>query len=178
MKIEPREFSPREVMNHISANYLPLVVRKQLGLYCFIEPDVPEQMSGDPMRLQQVISNLLSNAIKFTDTGCIILHVQCAGIICRSASAIPGRIPAKEVLRLFDPFFQVGTGVQRNFQGTGLGLAICEKLISMMDGDIAVETEPGMGSRFTIRIPLYGVQKHTAGDGGRFRRQDLLAGNS
>lgn len=67
-------------------------------------------------------------------------------------------IPAKEVLRLFDPFFQVGTGVQRNFQGTGLGLAICEKLISMMDGDIAVETEPGMGSRFTIRIPLYGVQ--------------------
>ncbi|VGQ07400.1 Sensor histidine kinase RcsC [Klebsiella quasipneumoniae subsp. similipneumoniae] len=48
--------------------------------------------------------------------------------------------------------------MQRNFQGTGLGLAICEKLISMMDGDIAVETEPGMGSRFTIRIPLYGVQ--------------------
>lgn len=79
LKIEPREFSPREVMNHISANYLPLVVRKQLGLYCFIEPDVPEQMSGDPMRLQQVISNLLSNAIKFTDTGCIVLHVQCAG---------------------------------------------------------------------------------------------------
>lgn len=89
LKIEPREFSPREVMNHISANYLPLVVRKQLGLYCFIEPDVPEQMSGDPMRLQQVISNLLSNAIKFTDTGCIVLHVQCAGIICRLAFATP-----------------------------------------------------------------------------------------
>lgn len=64
-------------------------------------------------------------------------------------------IPAKEVVRLFDPFFQVGTGVQRNFQGTGLGLAICEKLISMMDGDISVDTEPGMGSQFTIRIPLY-----------------------
>ena len=141
------------------ANYLPLVVRKQLGLYCFIEPDVPEQMSGDPMRLQQVISNLLSNAIKFTDTGCIILHVQCAGDYLQISVRDTGEgIPAKEVLRLFDPFFQVGTGVQRNFQGTGLGLAICEKLISMMDGDIAVETEPGMGSRFTIRIPLYGVQ--------------------
>ncbi|PLP32556.1 hypothetical protein CWM88_13620, partial [Klebsiella pneumoniae] len=159
LKIEPREFSPREVMNHISANYLPLVVRKQLGLYCFIEPDVPEQMSGDPMRLQQVISNLLSNAIKFTDTGCIVLHVQCAGDYLQISVRDTGEgIPAKEVLRLFDPFFQVGTGVQRNFQGTGLGLAICEKLISMMDGDIAVETEPGMGSRFTIRIPLYGVQ--------------------
>jgi two-component system capsular synthesis sensor histidine kinase RcsC len=116
-------------------------------------------MSGDPMRLQQVISNLLSNAIKFTDTGCIILHVQCAGDYLQISVRDTGEgIPAKEVVRLFDPFFQVGTGVQRNFQGTGLGLAICEKLISMMDGDIAVETEPGMGSRFTIRIPLYGVQ--------------------
>ena len=159
LKIEPEEFSPREVMNHISANYLPLVVRKQLGLYCFIESDVPQLMSGDPMRLQQVISNLLSNAIKFTDTGCIILYVRCAGDYLQISVRDTGEgIPAKEVVRLFDPFFQVGSGVQRNFQGTGLGLAICEKLISMMDGDIAVETEPGMGSRFTIRIPLYGVQ--------------------
>ena len=156
LKIEPREFSPREVMNHISANYMPLVVRKQLGLYCFIEPDVPLTLHGDPMRLQQVISNLLSNAIKFTDVGCIVLHV------CRSGDYLSIRvrdtgvgIPGKEVVRLFDPFFQVGTGVQRNFQGTGLGLAICEKLVNMMDGDIAVDTEPGMGSQFTIRIPLY-----------------------
>lgn len=62
------------------------------------------------------------------------------------------------MVRLFDPFFRVGTGVQRNFRGTGLGLAICEKLVSMMDGDISVDTEPGMGSQFTIRIPLYSAQ--------------------
>jgi len=162
LKIEPREFSPREVMSHITANYLPLVVRKQLGLYCFVEPDVPQQLSGDPMRLQQVISNLLSNAIKFTDIGCIILHLRrddnYLSITVRDTGV---GIPAKEVVRLFDPFFQVGTGVQRNFQGTGLGLAICEKLVSMMDGDISVETEPGMGSQFTIRIPLYGAQNLT-----------------
>jgi two-component system capsular synthesis sensor histidine kinase RcsC len=159
LKIEPREFSPREVMNHITANYMPLVVRKQLGLYCFIEPDVPLTLEGDPMRLQQVISNLLSNAIKFTDIGCIILHVSRAGDYLSFRVRDTGvGIPAKEVVRLFDPFFQVGTGVQRNFQGTGLGLAICEKLISMMDGDISVDTEPGMGSQFTIRIPLYHAQ--------------------
>lgn len=159
LKIEPSEFSPREVMNHISANYMPLVVRKQLGLYCFIEPDVPLTLLGDPMRLQQVISNLLSNAIKFTDVGCIILHVSRAGdyLSIRIRDTGVG-IPAKEVVKLFDPFFQVGTGVQRNFQGTGLGLAICEQLISMMDGDISVDTEPGMGSQFTIRIPLYSAQ--------------------
>lgn len=156
LKIEPREFSPREVMSHIMANYLPLVVRKQLGLYCFIDPDVPLTLRGDPMRLQQVISNLLSNAIKFTDVGCIILHVSVDDCYLRFCVRDTGvGIPAKEALRLFDPFFQVGTGVQRNFQGTGLGLAICEKLIGMMDGDIAVDTEPGMGSQFTIRIPLY-----------------------
>ncbi|MTH46456.1 two-component system sensor histidine kinase RcsC [Intestinirhabdus alba] len=159
LKIEPRAFSPREVMSHITANYLPLVVRKQIGLYCFIEPEVPVTLNGDPMRLQQVISNLLSNAIKFTDIGCIVLHVQCdenyLSIRVRDTGV---GIPAKEVVRLFDPFFQVGTGVQRNFQGTGLGLAICEKLINMMDGDIAVDSEPGMGSQFTLRIPLYGAQ--------------------
>lgn len=159
LKIEPREFSPREVMNHITANYLPLVVRKQLGLYCFIDPNVPVALTGDPMRLQQVISNLLSNAIKFTDTGCIVLHVQCNDdYLCIRVRDTGVGIPAKEVVRLFDPFFQVGTGVQRNFQGTGLGLAICEKLISMMDGDISVDSEPGMGSQFMLRIPLYGAQ--------------------
>lgn len=107
LKIEPREFSPREVMNHISANYLPLVVRKQLGLYCFIEPDVPLTLHGDPMRLQQVISNLLSNAIKFTDIGCIVLHVCRAGeyLTIRVRDTGVG-IPAKEVVRLFDPFFR------------------------------------------------------------------------
>lgn len=159
LKIEPREFSPKEVMNHITANYLPLVVRKQLGMYCFIEPDVPMKLMGDPMRLQQVISNLLSNAIKFTDIGCIVLHLKREGYYLSISIRDTGvGIPGKEVVRLFDPFFQVGTGVQRNFQGTGLGLAICEKLVNMMDGDIAVDTEPGMGSQFTLRIPLYGEQ--------------------
>lgn len=162
LKIEPREFSPKEVMNHITANYLPLVVRKQLGMYCFIEPDVPMKLLGDPMRLQQVISNLLSNAIKFTDIGCIVLHLKREGYYLSISIRDTGvGIPAKEVVRLFDPFFQVGTGVQRNFQGTGLGLAICEKLVNMMDGDIAVDTEPGMGSQFTLRIPLYGEQDST-----------------
>ncbi|KAA1051260.1 two-component system sensor histidine kinase RcsC [Pseudocitrobacter sp. 73] len=162
LKIEPREFSPKEVMNHITANYLPLVVRKRVGMYCFIEPNVPPQMLGDPMRLQQVISNILSNAIKFTDIGCIILHLKREGDYLSISIRDTGvGIPAKEVVRLFDPFFQVGTGVQRNFQGTGLGLAICEKLINMMDGDIAVDTEPGMGSQFTVRIPLYGAQAAT-----------------
>ncbi|WP_114195378.1 two-component system sensor histidine kinase RcsC [Edaphovirga cremea] len=156
LKIEPREFSCREVINHITGNYLPLVVKKRIGLYCFIEHDVPEFISGDPVRLQQVLSNLLNNAIKFTDTGCIVLHARTCNDYLEFRVRDTGvGIPAREISRLFDPFFQVGSGVQRHFQGTGLGLAICEKLINLMDGDIAVESEPGLGSLFTVRIPLY-----------------------
>ncbi|WP_312240217.1 two-component system sensor histidine kinase RcsC [Pantoea sp.] len=156
LKIEPRPFAPREVITHIASNYLSLVMKKRLTLYCFIEYDVPLSLNGDPLRLQQVISNLLNNAIKFTHTGCIILHayVKDDYLAFRVRDTGVG-IPAKDLTRLFDPFFQVGNGVQRNFQGTGLGLAICEKLINMMDGDIEVDSEPGMGSQFIVRIPVY-----------------------
>lgn len=159
LKIEPREFSCLEVITHIAGNYLPLVVKKRLGLYCFITQNVPERICADPMRLQQVLSNLLNNAIKFTDTGCIILQVCTYDSYLEFSVRDTGiGIPEKEIPRLFDPFFQVGTGVQRHFQGTGLGLAICEKLINLMDGDIAVISEPGLGSLFTIRIPLFNIQ--------------------
>jgi len=160
LKIEPRPFSPREVITHIAGNYLSLVMKKRLTLYCFIEHDVPLALDGDPLRLQQVISNLLNNAIKFTHTGCIILHafVKEGYLAFRIRDTGVG-IPAKEITRLFDPFFQVGNGVQRNFQGTGLGLAICEKLTNMMDGDIEVDSEPGMGSQFIVRIPIYNGQQ-------------------
>ena len=159
LKIEPRPFSPREVLSHIAGNYLSLVMKKRLTLYCFIEHDVPLALDGDPLRLQQVISNLLSNAIKFTHTGCIILHASVKeGYLAFRIRDTGVGIPAKEITRLFDPFFQVGNGVQRNFQGTGLGLAICEKLTNMMDGDIEVDSEPGMGSQFIVRIPVYNGQ--------------------
>lgn len=156
LQIEPREFSPREVITHISSNYLAMVVKKRLTLWCFIDSDVPVTLDGDPLRLQQVISNLLNNAIKFTHTGGITLHAYVKdGYLAFRIRDTGVGIPPKELTRLFDPFFQVGTGVQRNFQGTGLGLAICEKLINMMDGDIEVDSEPGMGSQFIVRIPLY-----------------------
>lgn len=162
LRIEPREFSPREVITHISSNYLAMVVKKRLTLWCFIDSDVPVTLDGDPLRLQQVISNLLNNAIKFTHTGGIILQVFVKdGYLAFRVRDTGVGIPAKEITRLFDPFFQVGNGVQRNFQGTGLGLAICEKLINMMDGDIEVDSEPGMGSQFVVRIPLYNAQVMT-----------------
>ncbi|MGM3174932.1 two-component system sensor histidine kinase RcsC [Dickeya lacustris] len=157
LKIEPGEFAPREVINHIVSNYLPLVVKKRLTLYCYIDPNVPVSLMGDAVRLQQVLSNLLSNAIKFTDTGCIVFQVVCSqdGYLLFKVRDTGVGIDTRAVMKLFDPFFQAGTGVQRHFQGTGLGLAICEKLVNLMDGDITIDSEPGLGSEFAVRIPLY-----------------------
>lgn len=159
LRIEPQEFFCLEVITHIAGNYLPLVVKKRLGLYCFVEQNLPERIYGDPVRWQQVLSNLLSNAIKFIDTGCIIMQVRTRGCYLEfSVRDTDVGIPEQEITRLFNPFFQVGAGVQRHFQGTGLGLAICQKLINLRDGDIAVESEPGLGSMFSIRIPLLSAQ--------------------
>ncbi|MCW2481754.1 two-component system sensor histidine kinase RcsC [Candidatus Symbiopectobacterium sp. NZEC135] len=162
LKIEPAIFTPQEVVSHITSNYLPLVVRKNLTLYCFIDPSVPATLSGDPVRLQQVLSNLVSNAIKFTDTGCIIFQVSCTdGYLEFWVRDTGVGINPREALKLFDPFFQAGSGVQRHFQGTGLGLAICEKLVNLMDGDMSLISEPGLGSQFGIRIPLYQARYET-----------------
>lgn len=114
------------------------------------------------MRLQQVLSNLVSNAIKFTDTGCIIFQVSCTdGYLEFWVRDTGVGINPREALKLFDPFFQAGSGVQRHFQGTGLGLAICEKLVNLMDGDMSLISEPGLGSQFGIRIPLYQARYET-----------------
>ncbi len=156
LKIEPRSFSPREVVSHIAGNYLSLVVKKRLGLYCFIDPGVPLSLRGDPVRLQQVLSNILNNAIKFTHSGCISINVFCHDGYLQLCIRDTGvGIAQRELVKLFDPFVQLGSDGHQQFQGTGLGLAICEKLVNLMDGDIAVESESGLGSMFTIRLPLY-----------------------
>ncbi len=158
LRIEPRKFSPREVISHVTVNYLSLIVKKRLALYVLIDSNVPVTLEGDGMRLQQVISNLLSNAIKFTHIGGVTLQVSSVdGYLVIGVRDTGVGIPVQEIHQLFDPFFQISTEAQgqRNFQGTGLGLAICEKLINMMDGDIKVESQPGMGSQFIVRIPLY-----------------------
>ena len=100
----------------------------------------------------------MNNAIKFTDTGCIVLQVCTRGSYLEFSVRDTGvGIPEKEISRLFDPFFRWAPACSA-ISGTGTGLAICEKLINLMDGDIAVESEPGLGSLFSIRIPLFNAQ--------------------
>lgn len=109
----------------------------------------------DPNRLQQVIANLISNAIKFSpEAGEVRLSAGVAeGELTISVTDAGIGISQEEQKRLFRPFSQANPRIQKQFGGTGLGLSICKQLTSLMGGSIEVESEPGKGSTFTVRIP-------------------------
>ncbi len=161
LKIEPKDFSCKEIISHVISNYLPLIAKKGLGLYCYIEPEVPDIIRNDPVRLQQIISNLLNNAIKFTASGCVVIEITSRhGYLYIGIKDTGLGIEDKLQFQLFEPFFQISANKESSSQGTGLGLAICEKLINLMDGDIEFVSQKYVGSIFSIRLPLYGAKFH------------------
>jgi two-component system capsular synthesis sensor histidine kinase RcsC len=111
---------------------------------------------GDPTRLGQVINNLLSNAIKFTERGEVTLRVSAdvgAMLLIEVEDSGIG-MTSQQQTAVFEPFSQADATVSRRFGGTGLGLTLCARLAQAMGGSIAVRSEPGNGSCFTVRVPL------------------------
>ncbi|MBL0151934.1 MAG: PAS domain S-box protein [Ideonella sp.] len=117
--------------------------------------DLPPHCVGDPLRLGQILLNLLSNAIKFTDAGSVTLSALRDGgqLIFRVTDTGIG-MTAEQLGFVFNPFQQADGSTTRKFGGTGLGLAICKRLLELMHGDIRVESSPGRGSMFEVRLPL------------------------
>ncbi len=128
--------------------------KKSLEFSCFIYPEVPSLLRGDPGRLRQVLINLGNNAIKFTKVGEVALTVTLvketdSHATLRFAVRDTGiGIPADRIKRLFQLFSQVDSSTTRMYGGTGLGLAISKQLAEMMGGQIGVESEEGKGSTF------------------------------
>jgi signal transduction histidine kinase len=119
---------------------------------------VVSTLHADPMRLRQALLNLMSNANKFTERGAITIHARQAQengrdwvMIAVSDTGI-GMTP-EQMAKLFQEFSQADASTTRKYGGTGLGLAISKRFCQMMGGDITVESEPGKGSTFTIRLP-------------------------
>jgi len=147
----------------------PQAAAKGLALDWSMAPSLPDEVVGDEMRLRQILLNLISNAIKFTDTGRIELHV---GFGCEHAreqarGLVPGRLAlridvrdsgiglsAADMATLFDEFEQSDAAIRRRSGGTGLGLAISRRIARAMGGDIAIESQLGAGSTFTVRLQL------------------------
>ena len=162
-KIEAGQLSLERVpldLKHSAENALRTVAmqaaKRELELQFHCDPNLPDNIVGDPLRLRQILVNLLTNAIKFTEVGQVTLQIDRtpdARIRFSVADTGIGMSPAEQE-KLFQSFSQVSASTTRRFGGTGLGLAISQKLVHLMDGDIKVESAPGKGSKFYFSIPL------------------------
>ncbi len=162
-KLELRrvEIDPRTLIEDVAASMAVHASGKDLELIVEVDPQLPARAVGDPGRLRQVLNNLLSNAIKFTAQGEVHLQVRAdeeAGgeIVLRFAVRDTGAgIDAAHLSRLFRPFSQLDSPGATG-SGTGLGLSIVKRLVSLMGGEVGVDSSPGKGSTFwfTTRLGL------------------------
>lgn len=144
-----------EVLSTCEALTAPQARTKQLDLR-YVRCDSRLIVRADSEKVQQILFNLLSNAIKFTDAGGRVT-LECASwdesrVTIRVTDTGHG-IPANQVERVFQPFVQIDTRLTRASEGTGLGLAISRELARGMGGELAVESEVGVGSTFTLTLP-------------------------
>ncbi|WP_051283793.1 PAS domain S-box protein [Desulforegula conservatrix] len=158
LEIEKADFSLNETLNRISSLITVRSDQKGLEILYSINPDVPDSLVGDSMRLEQILVNLIGNAVKFTEKGLIILSVSVEPediedekIMLRFSIKDSGVGLSPDLLgKLFQPFTQSDTSTTRRYGGTGLGLSICKRLVEMMEGTITAESEPGKGSTFSF----------------------------
>jgi CheY-like chemotaxis protein/nitrogen-specific signal transduction histidine kinase len=162
LSLDPHLFSLHSLIRQTTRTLSLRASEKELELVCDMQSNVPDQVIGDPLRLQQVITNLLGNAIKFTAQGEILLCVermppQAGADGIWLAFAIKdtgiGISPDKQNI-IFDVFTQADSSTVRQFGGSGLGLAISRRLVQMMGGDIQVSSQPGHGSTFSFCVNL------------------------
>ena len=148
-----------EVMDLVYEVYYQLYLEtmaKGLDIRVVVDSDVPPELSGDRIRLQQILFKLLDNAIKFTDAGKIeiaLLRPNTDSWAIRVSDTGPG-IPDQAHLHIFDPFTQADGSMTRQHGGLGLGLFISQQLTKLMGGEITLESRVGSGSTFTVWLPL------------------------
>ncbi len=153
MELYVEDFDIREVVNDVAATVQTLIAKKDNRLVVHV-PDDAGRMTADLTKVRQSLFNLLSNAAKFTENGQITLDVQQDGNDWLFTVRDTGiGITAEQMSGLFEAFAQADASTTRKYGGTGLGLAITRRFCRMMGGDATVESTPGQGSAFTIRLP-------------------------
>ncbi|KAB0686184.1 response regulator [Burkholderia territorii] len=160
MSFESIRFDLARLISEAVAMLMPLAQRKGIALNWSIDPALPRHYVGDPGRIRQIVVNLVGNAIKFTDDGHVSIDVRADGgglpaspvVIAVTDTGIG--IAADRQVHIFDAFDQADVSITRRFGGTGLGLALCKRIAESMGGAIAVDSEVGWGSTFTVTLPI------------------------
>jgi hypothetical protein len=158
--IESVEFSLPDMISHGLKPMQALALRKGLAFALELSPGLPDHVSGDPTRLRQVLLNLCDNAIKFTPKGRVTVRVAGGPVVAGAfelemAVVDTGiGIAAGQQSSIFEIFSQADTSTTRQYGGSGLGLTIGMKLAALMGGRIDLESVPGQGSTFTLRLPV------------------------
>jgi len=158
--LEKVDFNLRELLEMTIKTLALRAEEKGLELLCDFTPDVPEVIQGDPTRLRQIVLNLVGNSIKFTQEGEVRLHVELSGesgtsqFIQFTVSDTGIGISPEQQKTIFEPFTQADSSTTRKYGGTGLGLSISTHLVRMMGGEMWVESQPGIGTKFYFKIPL------------------------
>ena len=158
LEIENTDFQLHEVVENLSDMFAQQAEAKGIELIATLAPDIPDLLTGDPLRLKQVLANLAGNAIKFTEHGEItirgsISHQNDAGLWVRFDVSDTGiGIPEEQQPKLFESFVQADNSTTRRYGGTGLGLTITKRLVEMMDGDLWLKSRPGRGSVFSFTL--------------------------
>ncbi len=161
MEVQTEDFSVRDVCEALTALARPIADRKNIDLECRLDEAIP-LLRQDPGKIRQIIYNLLSNAIKFTpDGGRVSLRAHVEGRMLVLAVADTGiGIAEEDREKIFEKFRQAAQPGQpegvltREHQGTGLGLSIVRELSKLLGGDVHLDSQPGQGSTFTVKIPL------------------------
>jgi PAS domain S-box-containing protein len=163
---EQAQFNLNEFLKDILRTYSFRAKSKNLEFDIIKENELPSEVIGDSIRLNQILSNLLSNALKFTQKGSIHIIVReielknkksCIEFLVRDTGL---GIPKDKHVMIFESFTQASPDTTRHYGGTGLGLAICKKLVELQGGTISVESEPDKGSTFRF-ILNFGISENT-----------------
>ncbi|WP_061708124.1 response regulator [Pseudenterobacter timonensis] len=161
MSVDTEPLEIRPFVQSLIRPHMPAASEKGIELLVDISPDVPDVLLADGPRLRQILTNLLGNALKFTPQGEILLAIAPADGEGRWQFRIRDSgigIPVEKQKAIFEAFSQADSSTTRRYGGTGLGLTISARLVSLMGGELTVQSEPGAGSEFAFTLPLESQQ--------------------
>jgi PAS domain S-box-containing protein len=161
MPLNATTFGVGELFDEVQSELEPIIKRSNLTVSTKVRGTVPPVRS-DRQKVKQIVLNLLSNALKFTPAGTVTMTASYDGRLRQVAIAVKDTgvgIPAEDQVKVFEDFRQLDSSPARGYGGTGLGLSICRRLAQILGGTIDLESTPGEGSTFTLRLPAKGRRR-------------------